>query len=211
MAASEAAEASAGSCLQAFDRGSRVGPQAASQVLQSAICKCKANCGQGDCKFNKNAHHRKASLPSQASFCNRLAAKDSQYCVFCKCENEKCTKPRQLCHGVGRWCSSCGRVAGKLPAQKYRTRFGVFGFEQQWPRAVKMAARYAFAASLAPPPRLWHGIGFATSSCADKELNASVASPSLAIGRFSPSWGLGGGPSLWSLPLTFWAAAGQVT
>jgi hypothetical protein len=156
--AKRAKQAPAVAASQGASGGCKPTPEASS-VLAAASqassggsptrCACNANCGQKDCKGQKNAMRSKKHN-STGGFCHRLPVGDATYCVFCKCE--KCEKPRQSSFGNGRWCSGCGKTAAPWKKGCYSNIHGSFKLVRVGDACAMLTAEHAFASSLAPPP-----------------------------------------------------------
>ena len=128
--------------------------QASSQVDGGAVlhCACRGNCGQKDCKANKNKHHRGHAPPTaDAVFCHRTPSGGNQFCMFCKCES--CSGSRQQNHaGQGRWCSSCARSYVRATSRcTYHNQYGTRRVGSAWSLELQLAARYAWVTNLTPP------------------------------------------------------------
>ena len=124
------------------------------------FCACRANCGQKECKKQKNLIQRQRARATDGGlqakddvpvFCRRPPSGGGRLCRFCQCE--RCSKPRLQHHeGRGRWCLSCARsFKDTRSSGVYHNQYGTHRVASDWSVELTLVARYAWATNLAPP------------------------------------------------------------
>ena len=103
------------------------------------FCSCCGMCGRKRCTFGKNEFYRNGA----AVVCTGVPAACSQYCSNCVCEVFACYGPRNK----GRWCKVHARTHSVDDIRRqYSNAFSARqSYLPQWPTALRVIARVAFA------------------------------------------------------------------
>lgn len=113
-------------------------------------CACTGNCGRPECKRGQKVQCKPV--------CSQPPCTGATYCSSCKCEDDRCLRPRNAFYGRKRWCRHHGeqlQLGSRKPPRSSdrslcRNKFGVQPVPKAWTATLRLIARCSFALERMP-------------------------------------------------------------